>query len=56
MKQILQNARTGSLELGEVHRDGRPSPFGLEEIAAVSKATFAMLESVRAGREARIEP
>jgi predicted dehydrogenase len=40
----------------EAIRDGRPSPFGLEEIAAVSKATFAMLEAVRSGREARIEP
>jgi len=40
----------------EAVRDGRPSPFRLEEIAAVSKATIAMLESVRSGREARIEP
>ncbi len=53
MKQILQNARTGSLELAGVPA---PLPLGLEEIAAVSKATFAMLETVRSGREARIEP
>ena len=42
MKQILQNARTGCLEL--------PQPLGY------SKATVAMLEAVRSGREARIEP
>jgi predicted dehydrogenase/NADPH:quinone reductase-like Zn-dependent oxidoreductase len=39
----------------EAVRDEQPSPFGLEEIAAVSKATFAMLESVRSGRETRLE-
>jgi polar amino acid transport system substrate-binding protein len=31
-------------------REGRPSPFRPEEIAAVSRATFAMLESAASGR------
>jgi polar amino acid transport system substrate-binding protein len=32
-------------------RAGRPSPFSLAEIVAVSRATFAMLESAGTGRE-----
>jgi predicted dehydrogenase len=31
-------------------REGAPSPFRLDEIAAVSRTTFAMLESVATGR------
>jgi polar amino acid transport system substrate-binding protein len=32
-------------------KSGAPSPFGLDELLAVSRATFAMLESARSGRE-----
>ena len=35
-------------------RAGRPSPLSLEEIAAVSHATFAMLESLGSGQAVRI--
>ncbi|MGH7288171.1 MAG: bi-domain-containing oxidoreductase, partial [Myxococcota bacterium] len=35
-------------------RAGRASPLGFEEIAAVSRATFAALESARSGRELQI--
>ncbi|MEN8183772.1 MAG: bi-domain-containing oxidoreductase, partial [Myxococcota bacterium] len=35
-------------------RSGRPSPFTLYEIAAVSRATFAMLESAATGREIKL--
>ena len=35
-------------------REGRPSPFGLEEIGAVSRATFALLESSRSGHEVSV--
>jgi predicted dehydrogenase len=34
----------------ESARRGEPSPFGLDEIEAISRATFAILESVRTGR------
>lgn len=38
-------------EILDALRGGRPSPFSLAEIAAVSRATFAMLESAASGRE-----
>jgi predicted dehydrogenase/threonine dehydrogenase-like Zn-dependent dehydrogenase len=43
-------------EVLEAVRAGRPSPFRLEEITAVSKATFAILEFLHTGLEAGIEP
>ncbi len=42
---------TAVREVLDAVREGRPSPFGLEEIAGVSRATFALLESARSGRE-----
>jgi polar amino acid transport system substrate-binding protein len=36
-------------------RSGRPSPFSLEEIVAVSRATFALSESARTGAPAVLE-
>jgi predicted dehydrogenase len=35
-------------------REGRPSPFDLDELRAVSRATFALLESARTGREVSV--
>jgi len=35
-------------------RAGAPSPFGWAEIAATTRATFAMLESVRSGRPVEV--
>jgi predicted dehydrogenase len=35
-------------------RNGRPSPFTLYEIVAVSRATFAILESAGSGREVKL--
>jgi len=32
-------------------KSGESSPFGLDELLGVSRATFAMLESARSGRE-----
>jgi hypothetical protein len=32
-------------------RAGRPSPFSLQEIRGVSRATFAILEAIRSRRE-----
>jgi predicted dehydrogenase len=32
-------------------KSGEPSPFDLDELLGVSRATFAMLESARSGRE-----
>ncbi len=40
----------------EALRAGQPSPLGLEEIAAVSRASFALLESAASGRAVRLEP
>jgi polar amino acid transport system substrate-binding protein len=37
-------------------RRGAPSPFGCEEIAAVSQATFGILESCRSGRPVDLAP
>lgn len=37
-------------------RNGRPSPFTIFELVAVSRATFAILESARSGRVVRIAP
>ena len=31
-------------------REGRPSPFTLEQIESVSRATFALAESARSGQ------
>jgi predicted dehydrogenase/threonine dehydrogenase-like Zn-dependent dehydrogenase len=39
----------------EAVRSGGPSPFRLDEIVAVSRATFAALESVRTGRAVEVE-
>jgi predicted dehydrogenase len=41
-------------EIIDAVRSGRPSPFSLEEIVAVSRATFAINESIRTGRAAEI--
>lgn len=38
-------------EIAAAVRRGEPSPIPLEEIAAVSRATFALLESARTGQE-----
>jgi predicted dehydrogenase/threonine dehydrogenase-like Zn-dependent dehydrogenase len=35
-------------------REGRPSPFSLEELLAVSRTTFALLDSGRTGREVKL--
>jgi len=40
----------------EAVRRGTPSPFDLEEIATVSRATFAILESCRSGRAVDLVP
>jgi len=32
-------------------RQGKPSPFRLDELLGVSRTTFAILESARTGRE-----
>ena len=40
MKQILENARSGDIELLDI-------PFSLEEIRGVSRPIFAILEAVR---------
>ena len=37
-------------------RRAAPSPFALEEIATVSRATFAILASIRTGDAVRIDP
>ncbi len=37
-------------------REGKPSPLTLDEIAAVSRATFAIVESARSGRLVDLEP
>jgi hypothetical protein len=37
-------------------RRGAPSPFDYDEIAAVSRATFAILESCRSGRVVELAP
>jgi predicted dehydrogenase len=42
---------TAVAEVVAAVRQGRPSPFSLEELLAVSRTTFAMLESARTGRE-----
>ena len=44
---------TAVAEVIEAVRAGRPSPFSLGELAAVSQATFAMLESARTGPRCR---
>jgi predicted dehydrogenase/threonine dehydrogenase-like Zn-dependent dehydrogenase len=41
-------------EVVEAVRAGRPSPFPLDELVAVSRATFAILESARTGRPVAI--
>jgi predicted dehydrogenase len=48
MNQDKGQASAVSETLAAVGR-GAPSPFALEEIAAVSRATFAILESIRMG-------
>jgi predicted dehydrogenase len=42
---------TAVAEVLAAAKSGAPSPFGLDELLAVSRATFAMLESARSGRE-----
>jgi polar amino acid transport system substrate-binding protein len=46
--------RTAVSEIIDAVRSARPSPFSLGEIVAVSRATFAMLESARTGRSVDI--
>jgi len=41
-------------EVIERMRTGGESPFSLDEIAAISRATFAIHESVRSGNAIRI--
>jgi polar amino acid transport system substrate-binding protein len=41
--------RAAVAEVVEAVRSGAPSPFGLDEIVAVSRATFAIHESARSG-------
>jgi hypothetical protein len=41
---------TAVAEVVAAVRDGRPSPFALDELVAVSRATLAILESARTGR------
>lgn len=41
--------RAAVREVFEAVREGRPSPFSLAEVEAVSRATFAMLASARSG-------
>jgi hypothetical protein len=41
---------TAVREVIDAVRSGGPSPFGWAEIAATTRATFAMHESARAGR------
>jgi len=43
--------RTAVAEILAAARSGEPSPFDLDELLGVSRATFAMLESARSGRE-----
>jgi polar amino acid transport system substrate-binding protein len=45
---------TAISEMLEAVRHGRPSPLTVFEIVAVSRATFAMLESAATGREIKI--
>ena len=47
---------TAVAEVVEAVRAGGPSPFSLDEIVAVSRATFAMLESARSGRLVEVTP
>jgi predicted dehydrogenase len=42
-------------EVIEAVRSGAPSPFTWAEIAATTRATFAMLESVRTGNPVRLD-
>ncbi len=42
---------TAVAEILAAAKNGENSPFGLDELLAVSRATFAMLESARSGRE-----
>jgi predicted dehydrogenase len=41
--------QTAVSEVVAALREGRPSPFGLDELAAVSRATFAVAESAASG-------
>jgi polar amino acid transport system substrate-binding protein len=43
-------------EVVEAVQQGQPSPFTLEEIANVSRVTFAMLESAATGTPVKIQP
>jgi predicted dehydrogenase len=45
---------TALSEVVSALRRGLPSPFRLEEIVAVSRATFAALESARSGRRVEL--
>ena len=47
---------TAVAEVIEIVRAGGSSPFSLHEIAAVSRATYAIAESVRTGNAVRIAP
>ncbi len=46
---------TALAEVIEAVRMGRPSPFDLAELVAVSRATFAMIESAATRREIRLD-
>jgi predicted dehydrogenase len=48
--------RTAVAEVVEAVRRGQASPISLEEIAAVSRATFAAVESARTGNPVRLAP
>ena len=47
---------TAVAEVIEIVRTGGESPFSLDEIAAVSRATYAITESVRTGNAVRLAP
>lgn len=46
---------TALREVLQAAREGRPAPFAFEEIAAVSRTTFAFLESARSGQEVALD-
>jgi predicted dehydrogenase len=46
---------TAVAEIIAAARNGDPSPFGIEELRAVSRASFAILESARTGRDIALD-
>jgi predicted dehydrogenase len=48
--------RAAVREVIEAVREGRPSPFSLADVEAVSRATFAMLASARSGVSVALAP